>query len=143
MEFNEINSDQEVIRRLSQTYRNVNELDPIIGILAEEHLEDSTLGETGYYIIKEQFERIRDGDRLFYLNDPDLEDLREDISNTKLSDVIKRNTRIDDVPDNVFFVSEIESNYSASEQRTLWTYVLVLLSVVFVIYVKYKNTTRK
>ena len=142
-EFNEINSDQEVIRRLSQTYRNVNELDPIIGILAEEHLEDSTLGETGYYIIKEQFERIRDGDRLFYLNDPDLEDLREDISNTKLSDVIKRNTRIDDVPDNVFFVSEIESNYSASEQRTLWTYVLVLLSVVFVIYVKYKNTTRK
>ena len=143
MEFDEINSDQEVIRRLSQTYRNVNELDPIIGILAEEHLEDSTLGETGYYIIKEQFERIRDGDRLFYLNDPDLEYLREDISNTKLSDVIKRNTRIDDIPDNVFFVSEIESNYSASEQRTLWTYVLVLLSVVFVIYVQYKNTTRK
>ena len=143
MEFDEINSDQEVIRRLSQTYRNVNELDPIIGILAEEHLEDSTLGETGYYIIKEQFERIRDGDSLFYLNDPDLEYLREDISNTKLSDVIKRNTRIDDIPDNVFFVSEIESNYSASEQRTLWTYVLVLLSVVFVIYVQYKNTTRK
>ena len=31
----------------------------IIGILAEEHIEDSTLGETGYYIIKEQFERTR------------------------------------------------------------------------------------
>ena len=138
--FNEINSDQEVIRRLSQTYRNVDELDPIIGILAEEHVEDSTLGETGYYIIKEQFERIRDGDRLFYLNDPDLEDLREDISNTRLSDVIERNTRIDNVPDNVFFVSEIKNNNLRTDNQITFAYVAVFLIVVFAIYAQQKSS---
>ena len=139
-EFDEINSDQEVIRRLSQTYRNVDELDPIIGILAEEHIEDSTLGETGYYIIKEQFERTRDGDRLFYLNDPDLEDLREDISNTRLSDVIERNTKIDNVPDNVFFVSEIKNNNLRTDNQISFAYIAVFLIVVFAIYAQQKSS---
>ena len=83
--------------RLKAAYRDIDELDAIIGILAEEHLEGSTLGQTGYLIIKDQFERIRDGDRLFYLNDPDLRMVKEEISNTSLADVIERNTEIKNV----------------------------------------------
>ena len=138
-EFDEISSDQEVIRRLSQTYRNVNELDPIIGILAEEHVEDSTLGETGYHIIKEQFERIRDGDRLFYLNDPDLKDIVDDIDNTRLSDVIERNTRIEDVPNNVFFVNELQDDYSRTENEIVFTIASVFFVLIITIYARQRS----
>ena len=140
--FDDINQDEEVRMRLKAAYGNIDDLDAIIGILAEEHLEDSTLGQTGYLIIKDQFERIRDGDRLFYLNDPDLENIKEDISKTTLSDVIERNTRIKNLPDNVFFVSEIESenNYSISEQQTIFLYILIFFVVVFGIYGHYRST---
>ena len=138
-EFEEINSDQEIIRRLNQAYRGVDELDPIIGVLSEEHVEGSTLGETGYYIIKEQFERTRNGDRLFYLNDPDLKDIVEDIDNTRLSDVIKRNTRIENVPDNVFFVNELQENYSRTENEIIFTIATVGLVLIFAIYARQRS----
>ena len=138
-EFEEINSDQEIIRRLNQAYRSVDELDPIIGVLSEEHVEGSTLGETGYYIIKEQFERTRNGDRLFYLNDPDLKDIVEDIDNTRLSDVIKRNTRIENVPDNVFFVNELQENYSRTENEIIFTIATVGLVLIFAIYARQRS----
>ncbi|MBH58877.1 MAG: peroxidase [Thaumarchaeota archaeon] len=138
-EFEEINSDQEIIRRLNQAYRGVDELDPIIGVLSEEHVEGSTLGETGYYIIKEQFERTRNGDRLFYLNDPDLKDIVEDIDNTRLSDVIKRNTRIENIPDNVFFVNELQENYSRTENEIIFTIATVGLVLIFAIYARQRS----
>ena len=117
----------------------MDELDPIIGVLSEEHVEGSTLGETGYYIIKEQFERTRNGDRLFYLNDPDLKDIVEDIDNTRLSDVIKRNTRIENVPDNVFFVNELQENYSRTENEIIFTIATVGLVLIFAIYARQRS----
>ena len=130
--------------RLKAAYGDIDELDAIIGILAEEHLEGSTLGQTGYLIIKDQFERIRDGDRLFYLNDPDLRMVKEEISNTSLADVIERNTEIKNVPDNVFFVYDIESedNNSILKQQTIWIYFLIFFTVIFAIYLRYKNHIR-
>ena len=124
---------------MSQTYRNVDELDPIIGILAEEHIEDSTLGETGYYIIKEQFERTRNADRLFYLNDPDLKDIVDDIDNTRLSDVIERNTGIENVPDNVFFVNELQDDYSRTENQIVFSIASVLFVLIVTIYARQRS----
>ena len=142
--FDDINKDEEVRMRLRAAYGNIDELDAIIGILAEEHLEGSTLGQTGYLIIKDQFERIRDGDRLFYLNDPDLRMVKEEISNTSLADVIERNTEIKNVPDNVFFAYDIESedNNSILKQQTIWVYFLIFFTVIFAIYLRYKNHIR-
>ena len=74
------------------------------------------------------------------MNDPDLEDLREDISNTRLSDVIERNTRIDNVPDNVFFVSEIKNNNLRTDNQITFAYVAVFLIVVFAIYAQQKSS---
>ena len=142
--FDDINKDEEVRMRLRAAYGDIDELDAIIGILAEEHLEGSTLGQTGYLIIKDQFERIRDGDRLFYLNDPDLRSVKEEISNTSLADVIERNTEIKNVPDNVFFAYDIESedNNSILKQQTIWIYFLIFFTVIFAIYLRYKNHIR-
>ena len=144
-EFDDINKDEKVIGRLRAAYGNIDELDAIIGILAEEHLEESALGKTGYLIIKDQFERIRDGDRLFYLNDPDLKIIKEEISNTSLADVIERNTQIRNIPDNVFFVNNVKSedSYLIVEQQTTWIYFLiVLIIIIFAIYLLYKNQIR-
>ena len=144
-EFDDINKDEKVRGRLRAAYGNIEELDAIIGILAEEHLEESALGKTGYLIIKDQFERIRDGDRLFYLNDPDLKIIKEEISNTSLADVIERNTQIRNIPDNVFFVNNVKSedSYLIVEQQTTWIYFsIVLIIIIFAIYLLYKNQIR-
>ena len=65
----------------------------------------------------------------------------EEISNTSLADVIERNTEIKNVPDNVFFVYDIESedNNSILKQQTIWIYFLIFFTVIFAIYLRYKN----
>ena len=50
-----------------------------------------------------QFEFLRDGDPLYYENDPDLTNIVDQITNTSLADVILRNTKIEKIQCNVFF----------------------------------------
>ncbi len=55
-------------------------------------------------ILKAQFEHLRDGDYYFYLNDPYLPfTVRYEVSKTKFSDVLKRNTTLTTLQSNVFF----------------------------------------
>jgi hypothetical protein len=50
-------------------------------------------------MLKSQFEKLRDGDFYFYLNDPYLPDnTRRQIKNTTFADVIKRNTKLTHIP---------------------------------------------
>ncbi|WP_442512001.1 peroxidase family protein [Novipirellula sp. SH528] len=102
--FDEITSDTELQAKLESLYGDVNNIDLWVGLLAEDHAEDSSLGETASLIIADQFERIRDGDRFYYENTLSGRDLRE-VENTTLADVIERNTGVDSLQDNVFFFS--------------------------------------
>ena len=74
--YSDITSDAEVANRLSVAYgdQDPGHIDPYIGMLAEDHLPDSALGETMDAVIRDQFLRLRDGDPLYYENDPELED---------------------------------------------------------------------
>ncbi|MEC0804763.1 peroxidase family protein [Bacillus atrophaeus] len=78
----------------------------MIGGLAEDHLPDSSLGPLFTTILMEQFKRLRAGDRFWYENDPTLtvED-KVSIKSTKLADIIRRNTGIKDIQDDVFLVT--------------------------------------
>ena len=89
---------------LEQAYdANIDLLDPWVGMLAEAPMPGALFGETIVEILKRQFTALRDGDRFFYLNDPDLdEEKRNEIRNTRLVDVIRRNTGIDIMQDDVF-----------------------------------------
>lgn len=49
-------------------YKDINTIDLWVGGLAEDHLEDSEIGETFHAILIEQFTRLRDGDRFWYAN---------------------------------------------------------------------------
>lgn len=89
---------------LEQAYNgDIEKLDPWVGMLAEAPMPGALFGETIVEILKRQFSALRDGDRFYYLNDPDLnEEKRNEIRNTRLIDVIRRNTGIEIMQDDVF-----------------------------------------
>jgi hypothetical protein len=105
-DFSDITSDTGVQTALQTVYGSINEIDPIVGMLAEDNIPGVSAGELIFTIIKEQFEALRDGDRFWYTINPAF--TAGDISmleNTRLSDVIQRNTGITDIQQNVFFAS--------------------------------------
>ena len=113
--FDEITSDTAVQANLESLYGDVNNIDLWVGLLAEDHQRGSSLGETASTIIADQFERLRDGDRLWYQNTMDSRQVRE-IENTTLAKIIERNTNIDSLQNDVFFFSpEIAGTVTQTE----------------------------
>ncbi|MDA8745512.1 dockerin type I domain-containing protein [Rubripirellula amarantea] len=100
--FDQISSDPDVQANLESLYGDVDNIDLWVGLLAEDHTENGSLGETATTIISDQFERLRDGDRFWYENVLSDREIRE-IENTSLADVIERNTNINSLQENVFF----------------------------------------
>lgn len=107
--FAEITSDAEIVARLEATYDSVDEIDLWLGAVAEDPVGEGLVGQLLSAIIVEQFTRLRDGDRFFYLNleeNADLVALYPDIGDTRLSEVILRNSTIESMPANAFAVPE-------------------------------------
>lgn len=102
--FDQINPDPEVFPVLEELYDgNIEELDPWVAMLAERSDNGSIFGPTIRTIMRKQFSDLRDGDRFFYLNDPVLsEDEKDYIHNTTFQQVIKRNSDVDLMQENVF-----------------------------------------
>lgn len=100
-DFSEITSDQEIAATLKSLFGSVDNIDVFVGGLAEDEHGGSMLGELFTTIIAEQFSALRDGDRFFYENRFEGEDLAylQDIS---LSQIIKQNTGIGHLQDDVF-----------------------------------------
>jgi hypothetical protein len=63
--------------RLKAIYGNVSRLDAIVGMMAEPHIPGSDLGPLQRAIWRRQFRALRDGDRFFYLNDPQLRRIKQ------------------------------------------------------------------
>jgi hypothetical protein len=102
--FSDVSSDPEIQARLSAIYPDPDAIDLWIGGLAEDPWQDAQVGELFFTILKEQFEALRDGDRFWHeltLGEAGLLEVEQ----TRLSDIIRRNTDIDDeIPDDVFHV---------------------------------------
>jgi len=70
--------------------------------LAEQHVPGSSVGPTFREIIADQFQRTRDGDRFWYqaaFRDRELEEIQE----TTLASVIRRNTNLVNIQSRVFY----------------------------------------
>ncbi len=105
--FEEIVEDPVEARQLADLYGTVDNIDPWVGMLAEEHLPGAMFGETIMNIMKGQFKVLRDADRFFFLNDDGLtQDEKDEVSSTRLSDVIRRNTSITALQENVFVMEK-------------------------------------
>ena len=102
--FEQISSTPGVAERLASVYESVDDVDLWLGGISEDHVNGGLLGETFNLIVSDQFQRTRDGDRFFYLNELDhIKVLAPDIESTTLSGVIRNNTPDDYfVQDNVF-----------------------------------------
>jgi hypothetical protein len=99
--------------RMRALYGSVNNLDAFTGMIAEQHVSGADMGELQLAIWKREFERLRDGDRFFYGNDPGLSYVLSTYGidfNRNLGDIIALNTDIprDEMNDNVFLVQEDE-----------------------------------
>jgi len=101
--FSSITSDSTIKANLALAYSSLNGIDAWVGALAED-VDDAggLVGSTIKRSCKLQFEALRDGDRFWY-ECLFAGDLLAEINNTKLSDVIRRNTTIgSELQDNVF-----------------------------------------
>ncbi len=100
--FAQITSNPHMARLLASAYRTVDDVDVWVGALAEDHLRHSSVGPLTYAILVEQFQRLRSGDRYWYENTLSPAEIHS-VNHTKLADIIRRNTRITKLQDNVFF----------------------------------------
>jgi peroxidase len=117
--FAQITSNVQVQHELQQAYGNVNNIDPFEGGLAEDHVPGSDVGPLFQAIMLNQFARLRDGDRFFYLNQKwtpqELSILNQ--GNT-LAKVIEANTGITNLQSNVFlFQASISGRVTANAGR--------------------------
>lgn len=102
----EITCDIETRGRLRHAYdNNVQLIDPWIGGLAETHVEGAQVGELIYHVVREQFSRLRDGDRFWFeaadagFTDQQIADLK---NNTTLARLIRDNTNVNPTTEDVF-----------------------------------------
>jgi hypothetical protein len=101
--FADVTSNVEVQNLLASLYGTIDNIDVWIGALAEDHMGGSSLGPLLTAGLVDQFTRARDGDRFWYENDPafSADEIRE-LQATRLSDILRRNTNIAVLQDNVF-----------------------------------------
>ena len=88
--FTEMTSDMFLQQQLALSYSSPDDVDAMIGGMVEDHVNGGQVGETFAAILKDQFERSRDGDRFWYESYLDPTTLATVQSQT-LSGIIKRN----------------------------------------------------
>jgi hypothetical protein len=99
-----ISSDPVVRQRLMDTYETADDVDAWVGGLAEDHVSNGLVGPLVAAVLKDQFVRVRDGDRFYYeaYLPPSAIDW---VKRQRLSDIIRRNTSIGgEIGDDVFKV---------------------------------------
>lgn len=107
-EFSDITKDALMSGTFEHVYGSVDKIDPWVGMLAEDHMDNAIFGPTAMKIIQKQFLNLRDGDRYYYQNDPELtSDAKNRIRKTTLAEVIKRNTPITVIHDDIFMARSL------------------------------------
>ena len=90
--------------RLAEVYDSPDDVDLWIAGLAEKPVGDAMMGETNTKILTDQFTALRDGDRFWYENQFSGEQL-EQLNSTSLADIIKRNSDVQNLQDQVMVAS--------------------------------------
>ncbi len=90
--FDQITSDTTTAAALKQAYGTVDAVDLWTGGLAEDHTAGAAIGQTFGRIIADQFEALRDSDRLYFENQGFDRQTLSEIKSTTLSDIIQRDT---------------------------------------------------
>jgi peroxidase len=112
--FSQITTNAALAGKLQQLYGSVDDIDAWVGILAEDHVRNGSLGPTAAAVIADQFKRLRDGDRFWYQNagfgSADL----DTIEHTRLSAVLERNSGASGLQPGVFMVCLADFDHSGA-----------------------------
>jgi len=107
-DFHLITSDPMLQIALSNIFGTVDDVDMWVGALAEDHVPGASVGQLIHAGLVDQFTRLRDGDRFFYLNDPDLASAHIasiiDFDRVTLGKIIEWNTSMPVMQHNVFMM---------------------------------------
>ncbi len=104
--FAEITTDTETQNALASVYDSVDDIDLWVGGLAEDTVEGALVGELIRAVLAEQFSALREGDRFYFENQMTRQEA-DQVRNTKLADIIRRNTTIGrEIQNNVFLVPQ-------------------------------------
>jgi hypothetical protein len=101
-EFGQITGDTATADALRAAFGTIEQIDLWTGGLSEDLAPGAFVGPTFAAILVGQFERLRDGDRLWYENGVFDEETLADIKGTSLSDLILRHTGTQYLQDHVF-----------------------------------------
>jgi hypothetical protein len=106
-QYDQLTSDMSLQIALQAVYGSIDNLDAWVAMIAEDHVDGSSLGRLAHSIVRSQFERLRDGDRFFFSGDPDLQSPLVtsiiDVDAITLGQLIELNTGMTGLQDNVFF----------------------------------------
>lgn len=96
-----------VAARLKGIYGTIAKVDAFVGMSAEKHVPGTEMGELELAMWTEQFTRLRDGDRFYFLNDPVLDQIRRQYGidyRITLAQLIVANTDVspDELPADAF-----------------------------------------
>ena len=95
--------DQNLADAFASVYASIADVDLWVGGLAEASANGGLLGDTFTAILLDQFLRLRDGDRFFFLDDLGyLNIIDGQFMDTSLADIIMRNSPIDSIQANAF-----------------------------------------
>lgn len=100
--FAELAAGKPLPARLQALYGSIDQVDLLVGGLAERPAEGALVGPTFREILRRQFHALRVGDRFFWANQDFGRELAERIAHTTLAEIIKRNTDTARVPADVF-----------------------------------------
>ncbi|MCP4125354.1 MAG: T9SS type A sorting domain-containing protein [Bacteroidetes bacterium] len=106
-DWSDITTNETLQASLESIYGDINKVDPWVGMLSEDIVPGAAVGQLVYMVLENQFTRLRDGDRFYYENDPAFTtDEVAELKSTLLSDIIRRNTEIVNIQDDVFHAQE-------------------------------------
>ena len=78
-------------------------------MLAEKHAPGSSLGSTHIAVLRDQFKRLRDGDRFWYQNRMFTPQKVAALQSNRFSDILQGNTDVTGLQQNVFFAADLSA----------------------------------
>ncbi len=110
--FREINPDIDIAMQGDGTgvVKGIDRVDLWVGGLAEKHINGGLVGETFWVVLSEQFERLQDGDRFYYISRFDNFDFYENfVDGQEFADIVARNTGMTNLPEHMFRTDPIDA----------------------------------
>ncbi|MBB4004415.1 peroxidase family protein [Aurantimonas endophytica] len=120
--FQAINPDIAIAMQSDGTgiVKGIDRVDFWVGGLAEAHVNGGIVGETFWVVLSEQFERLQDADRFYYISRFDEFDFYENfIDGQEFADIVARNTGMDDLPEHMFRTDDLDDDNTDDDDDTV------------------------